>query len=103
MRSQFFALLISPLFLAAGHRLLAQADTSKYKERAALVDQEVWGWKVPAFANHNVPADYSGESSVVLARRATIEADSKKRMNWLGGLDRKFYYNSTVRELVKIN
>jgi hypothetical protein len=91
------------LFLASGYSLHAQADTSKYKERAAAVDQEVWGWKIPAFNNYKVPAQYANESSVIMARRADIEASSKKRMAPGLHVERSYYYNSTIRELVKIN
>ncbi|HZE83098.1 MAG TPA: DUF3857 domain-containing protein [Puia sp.] len=82
----------------------AQSDPAKYKERAYAVRQEVWGWNIPAFKQKTVPAEYSGESTVILAKRAVIEADSKKKMNWVMlGAQRNFYYNSTVREMVKIN
>lgn len=79
--------------------LWAQMDPAKYKERAAVVRQEVWGWNLPAFANRKVPAEYANESTVILARRAEIDADTKKKIF----SSRSFYYNSTVRELVKIN
>jgi hypothetical protein len=92
------------LAIAPGVHLCAQADTVKYKERAAAVAQEVWGWKLPVFANYKVPDNYANESSVIVARRAVIEADSKRKMDWgFLGPRRNFYYNSTVRELVKIN
>jgi hypothetical protein len=104
MLSKIYSFSLTLLAIVAGHFVYAQADIVKYKERAAAVNQEVWGWKVPAFANHVVPAEYAGESSVILARRAVIEADSKKKMDWAAlGTHRDFYYNSTVRELVKIN
>lgn len=77
----------------------AQKDQKKYNERAQAIRQEVWEWNTPAFNNRTIPAEYAGESTVILARRAVIEADTKKRF----GASRKFYYNSTVRELVKIN
>jgi hypothetical protein len=104
MRPKIYAILLMALSMGSACCLWAQADTLKYKERAAAVNQEVWGWKVPAFSNHKIPAEYANESSVVLARRAVIEADSKKKMSWvtLGPL-RNYYYNSTVREMVKIN
>ncbi|HEY4110074.1 DUF3857 domain-containing protein [Puia sp.] len=104
MFSKLYSLSFVLLAVIAGQSVHAQADTVKYKERAAAVNQEVWGWKLPAFASHTVPAGYAGESSVILARRAVIEADSKKKMDWaVLGARRNFYYNSTVRELVKIN
>ena len=80
-----------------------QADLTKYKERSAAVRSEVWGWKDPAFANKTVPARFSGESCVIMARKALIEADSKRRMDWALASHRNYYYNSTVREMVKIN
>ena len=91
--------------LAGIFRLSAsgQADLIKYKERAAAVRAEVWEWKDPAFANKTVPVEYANESCVIMARKALIEADTKKRMNWALGTHRNFYYNSTVREMVKIN
>lgn len=99
-----FAAILLLLLTGYGHSLFAQADTTKYKERWAAVNQEIWGWKLPAFANHKVPAEYANESSVILARHATIEADSKKKMSWaMLAARRNWYYNSTVRELVKIN
>ncbi|HXB92190.1 MAG TPA: DUF3857 domain-containing protein [Puia sp.] len=99
-----FAAVLLILSTCFGSSLFAQADTTKYKERWAAVNQEIWGWKLPAFANHKVPAEYANESSVILARHATIEADSKKKMSWaMLGARRNWYYNSTVRELVKIN
>ncbi|MHA4810426.1 DUF3857 domain-containing protein [Flavitalea flava] len=79
--------------------LCAQMDPAKYKERAAVVRQEIWAWNIPAFANRKIPAEYANESSVILARRAEIDADTKKKIF----SSRSFYYNSTVRELVKIN
>jgi len=80
-----------------------QADLTKYKEKAAAIRTEVWGWKDPAFANKTVPAKFAGESCVVMARKALIEADSKRRMDWALASHRNYYYNSTVREMVKIN
>ena len=104
MRSIICACLLSLLSMTYGSLVHAQADTVKYKERAAAISQEVWGWKQPAFSNYKLPPAYAGESSVILARRAMIEADSRKKMDWgWGGPRRSFYYNSTVRELVKIN
>jgi len=104
MRTKIYAICFMILSMGFASCLWAQADTVKYKERAAAVNQEVWGWKVPAFANHKIPAEYANESSVVLARRAVIEADSKKKMSWVAlGPLRNYYYNSTVREMVKIN
>ena len=104
MPSKIYSFFLALLAVFAGHIVNAQADTTKYKERAAAISQEVWGWKLPAFANRKIPADYANESSVILARRAVIEADSKKKMDWaMLGARRNFYYNSTVRELVKIN
>jgi len=81
----------------------AQADSVKYKERAAAVRADVWAWKGEIFANRTVPAEYANESCVIMARKAVIEADTKKRINWALAAHRNFYYNSTVREMVKIN
>lgn len=81
----------------------AQADTVKYKERAATVRADVWAWKDAIFAVRTVPAEYANESCVIMARKAVIEADTKKRINWALAAHRNFYYNSTVREMVKIN
>src|SRR5262245_6635107 len=81
----------------------AQADSVKYKERAAAVRADVWAWKGEIFTNRTVPAEYANESCVIMARKAVIEADTKKRINWALGAHRNFYYNSTVREMVKIN
>ncbi|MBN9382957.1 MAG: DUF3857 domain-containing protein [Chitinophagaceae bacterium] len=81
----------------------AQADSIKYKERAAAVRADVWAWKGEIFAGRTVPAEYANESCVIMARKAVIEADTKKRINWALGAHRNFYYNSTVREMVKIN
>jgi len=103
MNAKLFTTLWTILILASGYSLYAQADTSKYKERAAAVDQQVWAWNVPAFNNYKVPAEYANESSVIMARRAEIQANSKRRINGWGTINRNFYYNSTVRELVKIN
>jgi len=80
MLSKIYSFSLALLAVVAGHIVYAQADTSKYKERAAAISQEVWGWKLPAFANRKIPADYTNESSVILARRAVIEADSKKKI-----------------------
>jgi hypothetical protein len=80
MNARLYTSLWTILILASGYTLHAQADTSKYKERAAAVDQEVWGWKLPAFNNYKVPAQYANESSVIMARRADIEASSRKRV-----------------------
>ncbi|HMH20929.1 MAG TPA: DUF3857 domain-containing protein [Puia sp.] len=92
------------LLTAVVHPARSQSDLAKYKERSAAIRQEVWGWNIPAFKQRTVPAEYAGESSVILAKRAVIEADSKKKMNWaMLGAQRNFYYNSTARELVKIN
>jgi hypothetical protein len=91
------------ILILASHSLHAQADTSKYKERAAAVEQEIWGWKLPAFNNYKVAAQYANESSVIMARRAEIQASSKKRLAPGIRIERSFYYNSTIRELVKIN
>jgi hypothetical protein len=100
--TRILLLAIAALFVQLSSR--GQSDPAKYKERAAQIRQDVWGWKIPAFSQRTVPAEYSGESSVILARRAVIEADSKKKMNWVAlAAHRDFYYNSTVRELVKIN
>jgi hypothetical protein len=82
---------------------LAQADTVKYKERAATIRADVWAWKDAIFAGRTVPAEYASESCVIMARKAVIEADTKKRINWALAAHRNFYYNSTVREMVKIN
>jgi len=87
----------------SGMTASGQADVTKYKERAAAVRQEVWGWRDPAFTNKTVPAKFTGESCVIMARKALIEADSKRRMDWALASHRNFYYNSTVREMVKIN
>jgi len=80
MNRQLYTTLWTILILASGYSLHAQADTSKYKERATAVEQEVWGSKLPAFNNYKVPAQYANESSVVMARRADIEASSRKRL-----------------------
>ena len=103
MNARLYTSLWTILILASGYSLHAQADTSKYKERAAAVDQEVWGSKLPAFNNYKVPAQYANESSVIMARRADIEASSRKRLAPGLRIERSFYYNSTIRELVKIN
>jgi hypothetical protein len=103
IRRLYTCLFLTGIF-AIQHSAEAQNDPAKYKERAASIRADVWGWKVPAFNNRTVPAEYSNESSVILARRAVIEADTKKKMNWaMLAAVRDFYYNSTVRELVKIN
>jgi hypothetical protein len=81
----------------------AQADTTKYKERATAIRAEVWAWKDPVFANRTVPAEYASESCVIMGRKAVIEADTKRKINWALSAHRNFYYNSTVREMVKIN
>ncbi|HEY8969014.1 MAG TPA: hypothetical protein VIM64_07970, partial [Puia sp.] len=95
--------LVSALATITAVAAFGQADLTKYKERAAAVRSEVWAWKEPAFANKAVPADFAGESCVIMARKAVIEADSKKHLDWALGSHRNYYYNSTVRELVKIN
>lgn len=100
-RTPFVSLLLTAVIFQS--TLHAQSDPEKYKERAAVIRQEVWGWKVPAFTNRTVPKEYANESSVILARRAEIEADTKMKVNWALSSHRNFYYNSTVRELVKIN
>lgn len=81
----------------------AQADSTKYKERATAVRAEVWAWKDPVFANRTIPAEHANESCVIMGRKAVIEADTKKKINWALSAHRNFYYNSTVREMVKIN
>lgn len=81
----------------------AQADSTKYKERAAAIRADIWAWKDAIFAGRTIPAEYANESCVIMARKAVIEADTKKRINWALSAHRNFYYNSTVREMVKIN
>jgi hypothetical protein len=103
MRPHCYTAIWTLLILASGYSLHAQADTTKYKERAAIVDQGVWAWNVPAFNNYKVPAQYANESSVIMARRAEIQANSKSKLGAGFRINRNFYYNSTVRELVKIN
>lgn len=95
--------LVSALAAIVTVAAFGQVNLTKYKERADAVRSEVWGWKEPAFANRTVPADLAGESCVIIARKAVIEADSKKHLDWGLGSHRNYYYNSTVRELVKIN
>lgn len=96
--------LLFALCLLCTSQLHAQKDTVRYRDRAAAVQQEVWAWNVPAFKNYKTPAAYTNESYVILARRATIEASSKRKMDWaFGAPTRYYYYNSTVREMVKIN
>src|ERR1700722_18119337 len=103
MNARLYTSLWTILILISGYSLHAQADTSKYKERAAAVDQEVWGSKLPAFKNYKVPAQSANEPSVIMARRANIEASSRKRLAPGLHIERSFYYNSTIRELIKIN
>jgi hypothetical protein len=81
----------------------AQGSSAEYKERAATVRADVWAWKDPAFTSRTVPAEYANESCVIMGRKAVIEADTKKKINWTLSAHRNFYYNSTVREMVKIN
>lgn len=95
----FIAICISLLLLVMG--MVAQDkkpepwDTKaavKYKKRLEEVKDEIWSWKQTGFKNRTVPAEYTGESAVILAKHHELTTPDK---------DRELH--RTSRMLVKIN
>ncbi|MEO3406490.1 DUF3857 domain-containing protein [Mucilaginibacter sp. CAU 1740] len=84
----------------------AAQNNQTYAEKAAALQKEIWGTKVPEFSATTVPANLSNESAVVFARSYSLQrslsskfkfmiitATSAKRSNKL----------TTFHERVKIN
>lgn len=85
---------------------IAQKDVKKYKEEADAIRKEVWAWNRPEFNVRTVPEKYTNASAVIMARRAEISADSKKKAQLTGlgfGMYRALTLTEVVRELVKVN
>jgi hypothetical protein len=85
---------------------VAQKDARKYKEESEALRKEIWAWNRPEFKVRTVPGQYSGFSSVVIARRTEITADSRKKVKSKGmglGVYREMTVTEVVRELVRIN
>jgi hypothetical protein len=93
------SLLLSPSFLSAQQR-----SNEQYKKYAAQVQQEIWGWDIPAFKNPNPAAADSKASAVVLAKHEEIKATTQKKLRGISlTVIKDLIYISTLRQMVKIN
>lgn len=84
----------------------AQLNEADYRKQAAEVRNYVWGLKIKAFEERNVPAEYSKYSKIVLAKHEEITGLSKSKIKWIGigvKAQKDLTYTHTTRELVKIN
>jgi Domain of Unknown Function with PDB structure (DUF3857) len=84
----------------------AQKEVKKYKEEAAIIRADVWGWQKPEFAIRDIPAQYAGASKVIIARHNEICADSKSKTKSAGkdfGTFRQSYLTEIIREAIKLN
>jgi hypothetical protein len=81
------------LFLSSG--LLAQ-DNKEYAAIANEIEQSIWGSNDPIFESNSLPAAYKNESAVVLARKYSLETETKRRVA-------KGLLLETIREKVYIN
>jgi len=75
----------------------------RYKERAADVQQEVWGMTDNAFNVTTVPDKYKDESAVIIARSITINVPASHVQPTIGSApQRQYKYYKTYRERVLI-
>jgi hypothetical protein len=74
-------------------------DEKKYKERAAEVQQEVWGTTNAAFEVKQVPVSYDNESAVIIARSFYHSALRKGK----GYIKATYMFLTVNRERIKIN
>lgn len=81
-------------------------EERRYKERAVEVQDEIWGFKDPAFEVNEVPAKYKNESAVIIAKSYEVTNSAKTRYKFGlfgGSFTKRFRYYTTLREKVKIN
>jgi len=78
----------------------AQNFTAKYNEEAENVRKSVWGWERPEFKKYSVPVQYRKASKVIIARHLEVNADTKRRVGFLGNLST---LSEIMRESVMVN
>lgn len=75
-------LLFVAIFMLTAPILYAQ-DDMPYADKAAQLQKEIWGTKTPEFQLTAVPAAYSKESAVVLARSFNLQRTSNGRIKFM--------------------
>ena len=86
------------------HKVSAQiAKNLDYAQHAAAIRKEVWAWQMPEFERRDVPEEYAGASSVILASHNEIIAKSWEKIRFMSGTTNELYCVNTIRQLVKIN
>lgn len=105
MRRVVVFTLLSGFILTSQHSN-AQLNEADYHKQAEEVRNYVWGLKIKAFDERNVPAEYAKYSKVFLAKHEEITGLSKSKIKWIGigvKAQKDLTYTHTTRELVKIN
>ncbi len=103
MKKNLLFIFFSVVIFSNVHAQLKEAD---YRKQADEVRNYVWGWKIKAFDERNVPMEYTKYSKVILAKHEEITGLTKSKIKWIGfgvAAQRDLTYTHTTRELIKIN
>jgi hypothetical protein len=93
-------------FLTLTTAVFAQNDNETYAQKAAEIQKEVWGTKVPEFLNSTVPANLSNESAVVFARSYSMQRSLSSKFKFMiitATKTTRVAKLATFHEKVKIN
>lgn len=89
------------------NQLNAQLKDDDYRKQADEVRSYVWGLKIKAFDERNIPAEYSKYSKVIIAKHEEITGLAKSKLKSISlfgpQMKKNLTYTHTTRELVKIN
>lgn len=93
-------------FLLIAGAATAQNNNQTYAEKAATLQKEVWGTKVPEFAATTVPANLSNESAVIFARSYSMQRSVSSKFKFMiitAASAKRSVKLTTFHERVKIN
>lgn len=101
---KFFRVSVAAILVFACQASFGQNKAErKYNERAAEIEEEVWGNSPKAFAVSQIPDAHKNESAVIIAKSYEVTNSNKMKFKMtgiFGGAVRQFRYYTTFHERV---